>query len=453
MDNEVFRMGPWAKRTGLALLATGLLLAGAAWGGLASITQASAPPTAAASAPSIAHPVAAGRDSYADVVKVVAPAVVTIRVEGKAAMSPTMFQDDDQLRRFFGDQFGDQFNSPRGQRGPRSFTQRGLGSGVVVSGDGYILTNHHVVNGADTMTVDFADGRTFKAKLVGSDEASDLAVIKIDAANLHTLALGNSDLAQVGDVVLAVGNPLGVGETVTMGIISAKGRQTDSDQYQDFIQTDAPINQGNSGGALVNLKGELIGINSQILSPSQGNIGLGFAIPVNMARHVMDDLRKDGHVRRAQLGVTIQPMTSDLAQSLGLKEVGGAIVSSVASGSAAEHAGVKRGDVIKSYNGQQVQLTAVRTIEADTQELLDRGEIRRLAVLCPPHLAEQWQRELAEKFHIDAELVLSSTIQIFLGDGTGNFQLGRTYAAGQGPIALDVVKLPSDVPEGPAEVI
>ena len=347
-------------------MATGVLLAGAAWGGLASITHASAAQTVTAPAPPLAHAVAGGRDSYADVVKVVAPAVVTIRVEGKAAMSPTAFQDDDQLRRFFGDQFGDLFDSPRGNqsdsprgsRGPRSFRQRGLGSGVVVSGDGYILTNHHVVNGADTMTVDFADGRTFKAKLVGSDEASDLAVIKIEATNLQTLALGNSDQAQVGDVVLAVGNPLGVGETVTMGIISAKGRQTDSDRgdrtYQDFIQTDAPINQGNSGGALVNLKGELIGINSQILSPSQGNIGLGFAIPVNMARHVMDDLRKDGHVRRAQLGVTIQPVTSDLAQSLGLKEVGGAIVSSVASGSAADHAGVKRGDVIKSFNGQPV---------------------------------------------------------------------------------------------------
>jgi serine protease Do len=335
-------------------MATALLVAGAAWGGLASNTQASASQKVAASAPPIAHAVAAGRDSYADVVKVVAPAVVTIRVEGKATMSPTTF-DDDQLRRFF----GDQFDLPRGSRGPRSYTQRGLGSGVVVTSDGYILTNHHVVNGADTMTVDFADGRTFKAKLIGSDEPSDLAVLKIDATNLKTLSLGNSDQAEVGDVVLAVGNPLGVGETVTMGIVSAKGRQTDNDRgdrtYQDFIQTDAPINQGNSGGALVNMKGELIGINSQILSPSQGNIGLGFAIPVNMARHVMDDLRKDGHVRRAQLGVTVQPVTSDLAQSLGLKEVGGAIVSSVASGSAADRAGVKRGDVIKSFNGQGVQ--------------------------------------------------------------------------------------------------
>ncbi|OFW20893.1 MAG: hypothetical protein A3H97_10385, partial [Acidobacteria bacterium RIFCSPLOWO2_02_FULL_65_29] len=337
-----------------------------AWGGLAPATQASAPQAAAAAPPAIAHALAGGRDSYADIVKVVTPAVVTIRVEGKPAVSPTSFGDpgnDDLLRRFF----GDQFDLPRGQRTPRTFRQRGLGSGVVVSGDGYILTNHHVVDGAESITVDFSDGRTFKAKTIGSDEPSDLAVLKIDATNLQTLALANSDAVQVGDVVLAVGNPLGVGQTVTMGIVSAKGRQTDGDSYQDFIQTDAPINQGNSGGALVNLKGELVGINSQILSPSQGNIGIGFAIPANQAKHVMDDLRTNGRVRRAQLGVTIQPVTADLAESLGLKEAHGAIVSSVASGSAAERAGMKRGDVIKSFNGQPVNdINALRNRVADT---------------------------------------------------------------------------------------
>ena len=354
------------KRTGLVALAVALVMAGAAWGGLAPATQASAPQAAAAAPPAIAHALAGGRDSYADIVKVVTPAVVTIRVEGKPAVSPTSFGDpgnDDLLRRFF----GDQFDLPRGQRTPRTFRQRGLGSGVVVSGDGYILTNHHVVDGAESITVDFSDGRTFKAKTIGSDEPSDLAVLKIDATNLQTLALANSDAVQVGDVVLAVGNPLGVGQTVTMGIVSAKGRQTDGDSYQDFIQTDAPINQGNSGGALVNLKGELVGINSQILSPSQGNIGIGFAIPANQAKHVMDDLRTNGRVRRAQLGVTIQPVTADLAESLGLKEAHGAIVSSVASGSAAERAGMKRGDVIKSFNGQPVNdINALRNRVADT---------------------------------------------------------------------------------------
>jgi Do/DeqQ family serine protease len=351
------------KRAGFAALAVALVMAGAAWGGLAPATQASAPQSVATSTPAINHAFAGGRDSYADIVKVVTPAVVTIRVEGKAAMSPTSFGGDDFFRRFF----GDQFEAPRSDRGPRTFRQRGLGSGVVVSGDGYILTNHHVVDKADAITVEFADGGTFKARLIGSDEPSDLAVIKIDGTNLKTLALANSDDVQVGDVVLAVGNPLGVGQTVTMGIVSAKGRQTDGDSYQDFIQTDAPINQGNSGGALVDLKGELVGINSQILSPSQGNIGIGFAIPANMAKHVMEDLKTNGRVRRAQLGVTIQPVTPDLADSMNLKEAHGAIVSSVAAGSAAERAGMKRGDVIKSFNGQPVNdINSLRNRVADT---------------------------------------------------------------------------------------
>jgi S1-C subfamily serine protease len=173
------------------------------------------------------------------------------------------------------------------------------------------------------------------------------------------VVLGNSDAVEVGDVVLAVGNPLGIGQTVTMGIVSAKGRSTGVGDggYEDFLQTDAPINHGNSGGALVNTKGELVGINSQIISTSDGNIGIGFAIPANMARHVMDDLKSGGRVRRAQLGVTVQPVTSDMAESLGLKQVGGAIVSGIEPGSAADRAGFKRGDVIKSFNGKAVQDT------------------------------------------------------------------------------------------------
>src|SRR5213078_1818136 len=183
-----------------------------------------------------------------------------------------------------------------------------------------------------------------------------LALLKVTATDLHSLPLGNSDAVQVGDVVLAVGNPLGIGQTVTMGIISAKNRQTDTGDgsYEDFLQTDAPINHGNSGGALVNTKGELVGINSQILSTSDGNIGIGFAIPANMAKHVMEQLRTKGKVTRAQLGVTVQGITPEMAESLGLKQPTGAIVGSVASGSAAEHAGVKRGDVIQSFNGQPV---------------------------------------------------------------------------------------------------
>ena len=263
----------------------------------------------------------------------------------------------------------------QGQRGQRQRPnvqpqqrQRALGSGVIVTSDGYILTNNHVVDGADDIKVDLTDGRTMTAKVVGTDTASDLALLKVTATDLHPLAFGNSDSVQVGDVVLAVGNPLGVGQTVTMGIISAKGRATENDNktYEDFLQTDAPINHGNSGGALVNTKGELVGINSQIASVSDGNIGIGFAIPANMAKHVMDDLKTGGRVRRGQLGVSIQPVTSDVAESLGLKQVGGVIVSSVTPGSAAERAGLKRNDIIKSFNGQPVQdINSLRNHVAD----------------------------------------------------------------------------------------
>ena len=273
---------------------------------------------------------------------------------------PDMQDQDDLLRRFFGEQFGQRGQGdPRGQRAPRQFAprpQRGLGSGVIVTTDGYILTNNHVVDGADDIKVEMTDDRSFTAKLVGTDKASDLALLKVNAPDLHPIALGNSEGVKVGDVVLAVGNPLGVGQTVTMGIISAKGRSTSVGDggYEDFLQTDAPINHGNSGGALVNTKGELVGINSQILSESGGNIGIGFAIPVNMAKNVMEQLRTRGKVTRGQLGVSVQPVTSEMAESLGLKQAGGAIVSSVAPGSAAERAGVKRGDVIQSFNGVAV---------------------------------------------------------------------------------------------------
>ena len=350
-----------AVRTGLALAAAAALVAGAAWHGVDAQTNTkAATATMQTVATPITHAIAGGRDSYADVVGAAAPAVVTIRTQGKARVSPTQFDQDDQdelFRRFFGEQFGQ-----RGQRGPRQSAprqQRALGSGVIVSSDGYILTNNHVVENADEIKVETTDDRSFTAKLVGSDKASDLALLKVSASDLHPIALGNSEGVKVGDVVLAVGNPLGVGQTVTMGIISAKGRSTGVGDggYEDFLQTDAPINHGNSGGALVNMKGELVGINSQILSESGGNIGIGFAIPVNMAKNVMEQLRTKGKVTRSQLGVTVQGITSDLADSLGLKDATGALVSSVASGSAAERAGVKRGDVIRSFNGVAVHDT------------------------------------------------------------------------------------------------
>jgi serine protease Do len=298
--------------------------------------------------------------SYASVVDAVAPAVVTVRVEKKASIMPTQFPDDDFFR-FFGREL------PRQQRVPR---QSGLGSGVLTTPDGYILTNNHVIDGADQVRVELPDKRVFDAKVVGTDPASDLAVLKIDASGLPTVAIGDSSRVRVGDVVLAIGNPLGVGQTVTMGIISAKGRATGvgDGSYEDFLQTDAPINQGNSGGALINVNGELVGINSQILTPTGGNIGLGFAIPSNMAREVMGQLKTDGRVQRGKLGITVQSVTSDLAASLKLPSTSGALVSGIEPAGPAARAGLKQGDVITAINGEKViDSNAVRNRIAGTK--------------------------------------------------------------------------------------
>ena len=342
----------YIRKSAVAAVAAGVVTMAAWKAPQASSYLAAAtatPPSASAAAPSPVPPVVAA-SSYAPVVDRVMPAVVTIRVEKRASMVPTSQQIPEEFRRFF----GDQLPQLRGQRAPR--VERGLGSGVIVSPDGYILTNNHVVDGVETVKVELTDERTFSAKVVGTDPATDLAVVKIAAKDLSPVEFGDSDAAKVGDVVLAIGNPLNVGETVTSGIISAKGRQTGGDQesYQDFLQTDAAINHGNSGGALVNAAGQLIGINSQILTPSDGNIGLGFAIPSNMAKNVMDQLIANGSVRRAKLGVTVQKLTADLASSLGLPSTKGALISSVVENGPAAKAGFKQGDVVTSYNGKPV---------------------------------------------------------------------------------------------------
>jgi Do/DeqQ family serine protease len=288
--------------------------------------------------------------SYADAVERVAPGVVTIRAARRTrAPRQHPFFNDPTLRDLFGGIFG----SPQ-SRGPS--VQMGLGSGVIVHGDGTILTNHHVVDGAEAIKVELHNNRIYDAKVIGSDPPSDLAVIKIDGKDLPALNLGDSDRVRVGDVALAVGNPLGIGQTVTAGIISAKGRSTglSDGSFEDFLQTDAPINQGNSGGALVNTEGDLVGINSQILSTSGGSIGIGFAIPSNMARNVMDQLINGGKVRRGQLGIAIQPVTAEQAEKLALKESQGVLVASVTPNSSAARAGVRPGDVITAFEGQPI---------------------------------------------------------------------------------------------------
>jgi Do/DeqQ family serine protease len=305
------------------------------------------PPKTADAAPSHSSN---GVISYAEAVQRVGPGVVTIRAARRVrAPRQHPFFNDPALRDLFGRMFGGAQS-----RGPA--VQMGLGSGVIVQPNGTILTNHHVVDGAEAIQVELTNNRTFDAKVIGSDPPSDLAVLQIAAKELDALTLGDSDRVRVGDVVLAVGNPLGIGQTVTAGIISAKGRSTglSDGSFEDFLQTDAPINQGNSGGALVNTNGELIGINSQILSTSGGSIGIGFAIPSNMARNVMEQLIANGKVHRGQLGVMIEPIPPDKAASLGLKQPGGVLIAAVPPNSPAARAGLRKGDVVTAFQGQPI---------------------------------------------------------------------------------------------------
>ncbi len=292
--------------------------------------------------------------SFAPVIKRVAPSVVNIfsTKTVKSPASPMMpFFNDPFFRRFFGQQFDE------GQQAPRKFKERSLGSGVIISKDGYVLTNNHVVDGADEIKVSLANHKQeYTAKVVGRDPKTDLAVLKIDAANLPFVTFADSDKLEVGDVALAIGNPFGVGQTVTMGIVSAVGRGgMGIEDYEDFIQTDAAINPGNSGGALVDADGRLIGINTAILSRSGGSQGVGFAVPVNLARNVMDQLIKSGKVERGFLGVSIQDLTPELAKEFNVPETGGALVGEVTPKSAAAQAGLQSGDVITAINGQPVK--------------------------------------------------------------------------------------------------
>lgn len=296
--------------------------------------------------------------SFAPVVKRVAESVVKVEITTKSKTVPVPqmpFGNDDFFRHFFGQQFNPGEQEQGQGRTMRTPREHGLGSGVIVSKDGYILTNNHVVDGADTIRVSLNDGREFTAKVIGRDPKTDVAVVKVDAKNLPFITIADSDKIEIGDLCLAIGNPFGIGQTVTMGIISAKSRGIGGgDTYEDFIQTDAAINPGNSGGALVDAEGRLIGINTAILSRSGGYQGIGFAVPINMARSVMESLITTGKVVRGYLGVGIQDVTPALAQEFKLPEGHGALVGDVMPHSPADKAGLKSGDVIVDFNRKPV---------------------------------------------------------------------------------------------------
>ena len=292
--------------------------------------------------------------SFAPMVREVNPSVVNIyttrRIETRGGRSPF---DDPLFRRFFGDDF---FPDQRRQQ-PREREQQGLGSGVIVSPDGYILTNHHVIAQADEIRIQRQDGEEeYVAEVIGSDEGTDLAVLKIDASDLPALTFANSDHLEVGDLVFAVGNPFGLGHTVTMGIVSALGRDDMRIvDYENFIQTDASINPGNSGGALVNGLGELVGINTAILSRTGGNLGIGFAVPSNLARNVMQSLIEHGEVVRGYLGVTLQEITPELAEAMDLPGTRGVLITDVVPDSPAEDSGLQQSDVILRFDGRRME--------------------------------------------------------------------------------------------------
>ncbi|EJN03376.1 periplasmic serine protease, Do/DeqQ family [Herbaspirillum sp. YR522] len=301
-----------------------------------------------------ATPDAPALTSYRHAARQAMPSVVNIFTTTEARPQKSPFQNDPFFRKFFGDQFDDQQGEDK---------QSSLGSGVIVSPQGYILTNNHVVEAADQIEVALADGRKATAKVVGIDPETDLAVIKIDLPNLPAITLGHPENSSVGDVVLAIGNPFGVGQTVTMGIVSALGRNhLGINTFENFIQTDAAINPGNSGGALVDTNGNLLGVNTAIYSRTGGNLGIGFAIPMSTAKTVMESIISHGQVVRGWIGVEPQDITPELAESFGLGKKTGAIIAGVLKGGPADRAGMKPGDILVSIDGKPV---------VDTTEMLN----------------------------------------------------------------------------------
>ncbi|HEY7697727.1 MAG TPA: Do family serine endopeptidase, partial [Vicinamibacteria bacterium] len=372
------------------------------------------PAPSAAASPSVDQMVAAkpvsAPASFADVVEAVQPAVVNIAVSGGSresveagGMPPgAPFENfEDFLRRFFDRDFSGGYaaperpdipqgpQGPKEPRAPRTPRFRGMGSGFIVAPEGYVVTNQHVVANASEITVTLSDGKKLPAKLVGIDGKTDLALLKVESKEpLPYARFGDSETTRVGDWVVAIGNPFGLGGSATAGIVSARGRDIQSGPFDDFLQIDAPINQGNSGGPLFNLSGQVIGINSAIYSPNGGNVGIGFAIPSNLAHGVIDQLRSTGQVERGFLGVTIQPVDEDIARSLGLASEEGALVASVVSGGPADRAGIEAGDVIVAIDGNHVahvkeltrRIAALAPNSRTELEVLRNGERKKLDV-------------------------------------------------------------------------
>ncbi|MEW6414324.1 MAG: DegQ family serine endoprotease [Pseudomonadota bacterium] len=404
----------------LALVAAGALGGGgAAW---LIGSQAHATATAASAPAAIAPQLApfAGAPDFTAIVQRYGPAVVNISVTGtaagddgedSAAALPRGLDPDDPLFQFFkrfgGPGFGPNFAVPRGQP-----MLRGQGSGFIVSADGLILTNAHVVRGASEVTVKLTDRREFQAKVLGRDDKTDIAVLKIDAKNLPTLPLGNPRDLKVGEWVLAIGSPFGFENSVTAGVVSAKGRSLPDDSYVPFIQTDVAVNPGNSGGPLFNARGEVVGINSQIFSRSGGYQGLSFAIPIDLAVRIKDQIVATGHATHARLGVTVQEVNQALADSFKLPKPEGALIAQVEPGSAADKAGLKTGDVIRGFDGQPI------VESGDLPALVGQAAPGKSAVL------DIWRNGQREEIRVTLGNASEQPVKTASGDAAGKARLG-----------------------------
>ncbi|MDI6889905.1 MAG: DegQ family serine endoprotease [Thermodesulfovibrionales bacterium] len=389
---------------GIAILLSGFLLGGLAFYVLSKTTgqQGYLPYTVT---PNVPRQIMETSRAFSEIVSTVSPAVVNIS-------TTKVFKRDTEP--FFEDPFFDFFRPFHDFRMPKKWKEQSLGSGVVVSPDGYIITNNHVVEKSDEIRVTLFDKRTFRGRIVGADPKTDVAIVRIDATNLLTIPWGDSEKLQVGEFVLAIGNPYGLSHTVTMGIISAVGRaNVGIVDYEDFIQTDAAINPGNSGGPLVNIKGELIGVNTAIFSKTGGYQGIGFAVPSNMARLVMNQLIQKGKVMRGWLGVTIQELTPELSQKFGLEKSKGVLISDVAKGSPAEKAGIMRGDIILEFNGKEVKdVSSLRNMVAQSKagaevsmKILRSGKehtVRLVIVELPREVAEVVPNQIPDDSEVGA---------------------------------------------------